>query len=60
MTKDELIELFAAADRTPAWLARRLGVSRPTVGRWVQGERPVPASRVEKIRELLVPLSVSS
>lgn len=56
MTKTELEERLRRHERPQAWLARKLGVSRTTVNRWLADNRrrePIPAARVREIKELL-------
>jgi len=42
---DMILKILREKERTQAWLARQLGVSRATVTYWVQGKLPVSESR---------------
>ena len=46
-------ERLAALERTPAWLAHKLGVHRSLVIRWLRGERPIPTRRLREIELVL-------
>lgn len=61
MTSTELNELLEQADRSKAWLARKLGVAERTVQRWADPESPwpVPSARDDRIRAILEPSTCS-
>lgn len=40
-------------ERSQAWLARKLGVKRQTVGEWVRGDTACPRSRQAQIKLFL-------
>lgn len=42
-----------AEERTQAWLARRVGVSKQLVNMWVLGRIPTPAHRLEQVAAIL-------
>jgi len=46
------LRLWLVGDRTQAWLARKLGVSRPTVYRWCQGENAPDPVRRRQIQDI--------
>lgn len=50
----ELRSLLRRADRTPAWLAKRIDLSRTQVVRWT--EYGVPERHEVRVRGLLQPL----
>lgn len=52
---DELVALLADAEKSQAWLGRRLGVRAETVWHWVHGDWEIPEPRHGQIRELLSP-----
>lgn len=41
------------AERSQAWLARRLGVSRSLVNQWMLGRTPAPSERQRQVAGLL-------
>ena len=51
-----ILRRLTELDRSQGWLARRLGVNRSTVTRWVKGETPILPRRQ---RELALALGVS-
>ena len=53
ITADDVRELMKAADLNQAGLAKRLGVSQPTVSRWLKGATPDPAQEAA-IRALML------
>lgn len=46
------MRLWLTGHRTQGWLARQLGVSRPTVYRWVQGENSPDPVRRRQVQDL--------
>lgn len=52
----ELRDLIVMAGKSQGWLADQIGVRPNTVWRWVNGEMPIPGSREDGLRALLVPL----
>lgn len=45
VVREEVLSELRSQDRTPAWLAKRLGVDRAAVHRWLKGDQPIPAAR---------------
>jgi hypothetical protein len=50
----ELRSLLRRSDRSAAWLARQIGMSRTQVARWM--DDGVPVTHEVRVRGLLVPL----
>jgi plasmid maintenance system antidote protein VapI len=49
-----LYQYLSEQDRTPAWLARRLGVHGGTVSRWLNdGTRPASPEQIVRIADIL-------
>ena len=48
----QLIEWLERNERSAAWLARRLDVSRETVSAWLSGEFSPSAARAAQIEEI--------
>lgn len=48
----QLIEWLEQNERSAAWLARRLEVSRETVSAWLSGEYSPSAARAQQIEEI--------
>lgn len=49
MSREELVGHLERTGLSPAWLARRLKVSRTAVWRWTSGRAPIPEDRAEEI-----------
>lgn len=56
MTSGELVQMLHAAERSPGWLAGKVGRSRTQVKRWMDGSRSIPEEKQELIRDLLRPV----
>ena len=50
---DRLLQLLGRADFNQAWLARKLGVHRSTVTKWITGENQIPPEKLQECCELL-------
>ena len=49
---EELIRWLEANERSAAWLARRLDVTRETVSAWLRGEYSPSMARAQQIEEV--------
>ena len=49
---DELIRWLEQNERSAAWLARRLDVTRETVSSWIRGEYSPSMARAQQIEEV--------
>lgn len=56
MTPAELATALAMLNLLPIEAARRIGVSRSAVSRWLAGNRPIPEYAVLRIKEWLAAL----
>lgn len=50
---DEILKALDEQDRSQAWLARQIGVSRMSMSRWLRGEEPMPEDREKQIVDVL-------
>ena len=53
ITRADLVRWINEEGRNPAWLARRIGVTRQQVSTWTTGLAPVPSRYVDAIRRAL-------
>ena len=52
MTPTELRKWMHDNYWTPAMLAKRLGVTPTTISRYRSGKQPIPASTIDKLKDL--------
>jgi hypothetical protein len=53
VTPKRLAKRLSDEGRSYAWLGKKLGVTRQTVGIWLRGEEPCPVARQAQINVIL-------